>query len=540
MIAREAGMSEEQCEMVYFAALLHDVGKIGVPDAIINKTGRLTDEEFGEIKKHPVYGYQILSSIQQSPYLSIGAHFHHERYDGHGYPDGLMGEDIPEIARVIAVADSYDAMTSRRSYRDVIPQQAVREELVKGMGTQFDSRFAKIMLHLIDKDMEYQMREHMTGSNASSNSRLRCESVYNDCSVGVLIDDRITHIQLFCRSDDGYSEDEAIPALILFDSLDGRVHTDEDRVKDLLYFEYAKIRFDGRVECEGARKTESTEFKAQRQENNSHSELSKAKDGASHFRRFDVEAVRYKDHVRIDISDGAMVRQTVLALPDSVRFAYVSLTGDHCMLMNIRFTHEEEKIGADHIPRIAEEVSYIKDCPTGDIPNVQVDGWKLVTTRGIPLKDDLRIKFHSRSLPTARLIWHCPYIAIFTSEDGKPYGTVQHTNNGKPTDRFREFVLIRLDGENWESDEHAKNKVIINKTEDFEGWTAWKEKNKEGIDCEVFIHRESNTVTVKTENLGISIRSVTTINDDVDDLYVALTGDQVALTDIHICRSKDE
>ena len=159
-IARAAGMSDEECEKVYFAALLHDVGKIGVPDTIINKNGKLTDEEFGEIKKHPVYGYQILSSIQQSPYLSIGAHHHHERYDGRGYPDGLAGTDIPELARIIAVADAYDAMTSRRSYRDVIPQQKVRDEIVKGMGTQFDEKYAKIMLDMIDKDKNYDMREH--------------------------------------------------------------------------------------------------------------------------------------------------------------------------------------------------------------------------------------------------------------------------------------------------------------------------------------------------------------------------------------------
>ena len=158
-IARQAGKTEEECEMVYFAALLHDVGKIGISDSIINKDGKLTDEEFNQIKMHPVYGNQILSRIQQLPYLSIGAHYHHERFDGRGYPERLKGEDIPEIARIIAVADAYDAMTSKRSYRDPIPQDQVREELVKGMGTQFDPQFSKIMLHLLDLDTEYQMQE---------------------------------------------------------------------------------------------------------------------------------------------------------------------------------------------------------------------------------------------------------------------------------------------------------------------------------------------------------------------------------------------
>ena len=149
-IAKEAGYADKDCDQVYFAALLHDVGKIGVSINIINKPGKLTDEEFAQIKLHPILGNQILSSIKQSPSLSIGAHYHHERYDGKGYPDGLAGEAIPEIARIIAVADAYDAMSSSRSYRDRLSQQTVRDELMRGSGKQFDPRFAKIMIHMID------------------------------------------------------------------------------------------------------------------------------------------------------------------------------------------------------------------------------------------------------------------------------------------------------------------------------------------------------------------------------------------------------
>ena len=154
LIAKEAELSEKTCERVYFAALLHDVGKIGVPLEIINKVGKLTDEEYEQIKEHPVYGDQILSSIHQAPYLSLGARHHHERYDGRGYPDGLIGEDIPEIARIIAVADAYDAMTSYRSYRSPLSKQDVRNELKKGIGTQFDPNFARIMLRLMDDGYE--------------------------------------------------------------------------------------------------------------------------------------------------------------------------------------------------------------------------------------------------------------------------------------------------------------------------------------------------------------------------------------------------
>ena len=137
--------------------LLHDVGKIGVPDEVINKPGRLTDEEFALIKKHPVIGSGILESIEERPYLSIGARWHHERYGGGGYPDGIHGEEIPEEVRIIAVADAYDAMTSSRSYRAVMPQEKVRAEIEKGMGTQFDPQFAKVMLQMIDEDKDYRL-----------------------------------------------------------------------------------------------------------------------------------------------------------------------------------------------------------------------------------------------------------------------------------------------------------------------------------------------------------------------------------------------
>ena len=516
-IAREAGMSEEECEKVYFAALLHDVGKIGIDESIINKEGKLTDEEFQQIKMHPVYGNQILSTIQQSPYLSIGAHYHHERYDGKGYPDGLIGDDIPEIARIIAVADSYDAMTSKRSYRDVIPQQKVREELVKGMGTQFDPRYAKIMLHMMDLDLEYKLREEMSGSDPSLKTRLICESIYHECSTGVLLSEKVTKIRLFHRGNKGFPISESLPTLVVFDALDGRIHEDEKNRRELFYFEYARIRFDGNVLCEGARKYE-IEILPEAITISDNIDLS-----GTNFSRYDIEAVRYKDHARIRISDGEKTVQTILALPDNTRFAYLSLTGEHCIISNIQIVQSEETISEGSIRRIAEEISYIKDAPTGDIPNIQVDGWRTASTIGVPIKDETHIRFHTRSLPTARLVWHCPFISVFTSDDG--------TVKGKG---FREFVLIRLDGENWESDAHAENKVIVSQTSQFDGWNRWREANLQGMDCEAVIKREGNVITVTTENIGISIRCITDIKDDIENVYVALTGDQCAITDIRI------
>ena len=158
-IAEKYGKTPAECDEIYQIALLHDVGKIGIDESIINKKGKLTDEEYDVIKQHPVLGGQILESINEYPDLLIGARYHHERYDGKGYPDHLQGEEIPEIARIISVADAYDAMTSTRSYREPFSQERVREEIVRGAGSQFDPEFAGIMQDLIDHDTGYDMRE---------------------------------------------------------------------------------------------------------------------------------------------------------------------------------------------------------------------------------------------------------------------------------------------------------------------------------------------------------------------------------------------
>ena len=158
-IALRMGMSRQDQENIYYTGMLHDIGKIGVPDEIINKPGRLTDEEYEIIKTHPVIGSEILKNISEIPGLCVGTRGHHERYDGRGYPDGLKGEEIPIQARVIAVADAYDAMTSNRSYRSLLPQDVVRQQIVEGRGTQHDPKISDIMLSMIDEDVNYTMHE---------------------------------------------------------------------------------------------------------------------------------------------------------------------------------------------------------------------------------------------------------------------------------------------------------------------------------------------------------------------------------------------
>ena len=158
-IARRAGYTAEELGEIYMMGLLHDVGKIGIPDAVINKPAKLTDEEYEIIKNHPVLGARILGNIKEMPRLADGARWHHEWYAGNGYPDGLKETEIPKAARIIAVADAYDAMTSFRSYRKPLSQEEVKKEIEEGKGIQFDPYFADIMLEMIEEDTEYKMRE---------------------------------------------------------------------------------------------------------------------------------------------------------------------------------------------------------------------------------------------------------------------------------------------------------------------------------------------------------------------------------------------
>lgn len=159
-IAKRLGKTEKEQDDIFYMGLLHDVGKIGVQEEILNKRGKLTKDEFDEIKKHTVIGYGILKTITEIPGLSTGARWHHERFEGNGYPDGLYGKDIPEEARIICLADSYDAMTSMRSYSRPKSQMEVREEIERCRGTQFDPVIADIMLQMIDEDKDFEMREN--------------------------------------------------------------------------------------------------------------------------------------------------------------------------------------------------------------------------------------------------------------------------------------------------------------------------------------------------------------------------------------------
>lgn len=150
MIAKELGYSEEQCENLRKIAMLHDIGKIGVPDSVLNKPAKLTDEEYSIMKSHVIRGAEILRNFTMIENVADGALYHHERYDGRGYANGLKGEEIPLNARIIGIADAFDAMTANRVYRKKLDLDYVIGELKKGRGTQFDPKLVDIMLRLIE------------------------------------------------------------------------------------------------------------------------------------------------------------------------------------------------------------------------------------------------------------------------------------------------------------------------------------------------------------------------------------------------------
>lgn len=151
LLAQDLGYSEEEVEQIRYVALLYDIGKISIPKEVLNKPGKLSDDEYALIKQHPVIGAEILKGIESPKGLEEAARYHHERYDGTGYPEGLKGEEIPMIARMIAIADAYDAMMSNRAYRHSLTDAQAEGELRRGIGTQFDPQLVDAFMKLIMK-----------------------------------------------------------------------------------------------------------------------------------------------------------------------------------------------------------------------------------------------------------------------------------------------------------------------------------------------------------------------------------------------------
>ena len=502
-IASLSGKDDAECAQVYYAALLHDVGVIGVPDNVIKSDKKPGKWDIEKMRQKPFIGREILSTITEYPFLSTGAYYSHERYNGTGYPEGLEAEEIPEIARMIAVADAYVTMTSKKRFRDARPEFIAREALVKGAGVEFDPEFAKYMVKIIDEESRAEMRAGVSVVD----KELECGEYRDHITNGIPVESEIIRITFNCIERGQYSNDFSAPSIILFDSLDHRVHDNEKAIEEYRYLEYGEIWFDNHSIVTAARNI---------------LDINSACDNDAAISGYEIIAGRYEDHLKLHMKSPHNTWEVIVALPGGSKSVYIGLTGEHCHLADICIVQTGKKVEAGDIPRIAKEISYI-DHMESDVKNIQIDRSRSASTEGIELKDKMKIEFHTMSLPGASFVWNCPYIVLFYSDNKRVNG-----------DNYREYALIKLNGEAEGQYEGSGNRCSVKKKDDFPGWEAWKAANREGIECEVSIEKKRGRIITTTENLGICIENITEIEENSGAVYVALTGDQCALTDIRV------
>ncbi|MCQ2522296.1 MAG: HD-GYP domain-containing protein [Lachnospiraceae bacterium] len=360
MIAQLDARDDEECRQIYLTGLLHDIGKISIDDAIINKKGRLTAEEFEVIKTHSANGAKILEKMKDYPFLQDGAAYHHERYDGKGYPNGLKGEDIPNIARIIAVADSYDAMTSHRSYRNVMAQADVKQEIWKGVGTQFDPIYAKLMLSLIDSDVDYNMREKADIDDAGFLETDKAEIVWETVvpegikvenqlmnetnafmlgrfaaivdnwmnpSKGVFVGSEGVEATFTAKMETNTKYLWYVPAIVVYHSEDGTV--DSDSYDELgVFIAYGYSWRSGEAISELSTLTKTNQFESW-----------------DHWVDRNREGMKYQVSVRKEGATLHLVTQNellkvegVLNLPEGYdKDIYISITGERCTISDLKF-----------------------------------------------------------------------------------------------------------------------------------------------------------------------------------------------------------
>ncbi len=507
-LASLAGKSEEECEKVYYAALLHDVGLIGISDKVIQNGSDPDSTAYEEMKHKPLIGDDILSSITEYPYLRQGAHYSHERYDGSGYPEGLKGEEIPEIARIIGVADAYVTMGSKKRYRDARPEFLIREAFVKGAGEEFDPTYAQLMVNIIDS----QTLRSEPDRSSKTEKEIVCMQYRDVVSSGIAVERDVLRIEFECDMPLDPAASFSAPSIVLFDSFDGCTHEDKKSIDSNNYMEYGEIWFDRHCICTEARKIDE-------RQTDEGDDKSGAGQSGSHF---EIIAGRYDDHMRLIMRSKGFAKEVIVALPSGSKSSYIGLTGENCRIRDIEIEKTGESLGPDDISRIVDPLSFI-DRFESDIHNVQVDRARSAYSEGVELKGMLEIEFHTMSLPGASLVWHCPYVLVYSSPDGAVGGA-----------GYREYAMVKLNGETDEIKEFATNRFTMKRKEEFPGWDKWKAVNKEGLDCKVIIERKGDRIMMKTENLGITIENTTTVTDKPEKVYVALTGDQVALTDIRV------
>ena len=505
-ITARCGLDEEHCNKAYYAALLHDVGLIGIPDSVINNEVNPDKEDIEAFRQRPVIGKEILSNITEYPFLSTGAYYSHERFNGTGYPEGLKGENIPEIARIIAVADAYVTMTTKKRYREANPDFIAREAFVKGAGEEFDPEFAELMVKIIDeetKDKDYD-------DVSLVETQISCNEYRSNISMGILIGGNISRIRFKSEPAADVPNGFSAPSIVLFDSYDRRVHENKKAINAYKYQEYGEIWFDDHYIVTEARNLREVKLdKTDKYE-------------ALEQGYYEIICGKYDDHVKIIMRSADYEKEDVIALMDGASSVYIGITGEYCNISDITIEETGEVVDENYIPRISEEISYI-DHLESDLKNIQISQTRSVSTEGVEIRNKLRLKFHTMSLAAANFIWHCPYVVIYSSDDGEIDGEGYH-----------EYALIKINGESDIKKEYADNNLIMKKRDRFPGWEEWKRRNKDGMECEILISKKGNSIVTTTENLGIRIENTTTINENPSKVYVALTGDRCVLTDIRV------
>ncbi|WP_026508471.1 HD-GYP domain-containing protein [Butyrivibrio sp. MC2013] len=503
-LAESMGKDPRECDDVYYAALLHDIGMMAMPDSVLKREDDLTIEEYELLKQKPIEGARILSSITEYPALGESVIASKERYDGKGYPKGLKGSDIPEISRIVAICDAYDSMMMPVGYSDALPYQYVREEIVKQTGSEFDPEISESFLKLMD-EVNFDRKEDEL---SHIDKELLCKDYKGSVTAGIPVSVNKVRLsfkaELKGREHGLFSE----PVLIVFDSYDRHIHSDPKAVEAYQYIEYGELWFDGHFVSTAARKLEVRVAEPTGLKTTEHSYI--------------VTAARFEDHMSLIMEHGGQSLEAVIAMPDRSGSVYLALTGENCRIYDIAVEHTGEKVEEGDIRKIASEINYTGRMEA-DLPNIQIDNNRSAASQGVRVEDGLRIDFHSMSLPSANLVWHCPYVVLFFSNDGRVNG-----------EGYREYALVKINGEAGGVDKYTDSSFSLKKKDGFPGWNTWKEKCKEGIECSVAFKKSGRKLQLSTENMGLKLDYKCEIRDGSDTVYVALTGDQVALTDIRI------
>ncbi len=364
------------------------------------------------------------------------------------------------------------------------------------------------MRRLFDQTATSFVTKEDNNDASSIESEITCKDYRENVTCGIHVTENEKVIHFFCGKMPSKENACSAPSIILFDSYDKHVHDNDKAIKAYGYLEYGEAWFDGNYVSTSAR---NMEVKVRED----------SLDPSLKENEYRITAKRYEDHVSIIMSDHVRTVDIIMALPYNSKAAYIGLTGENCKIRDITVEKTGKKTAEGEIREIVSKISYINRLES-DLKNVQIDRFRSASTSAIPVKDEALIEFHSMSLPSATLVWHCPYVVIFSSKDGRVDG-----------EDYREYALIKLNGEIDGDDALARNQFYMKKTDDFPGWDSWKEKNKKGMEYSISLRKRGNKVVLNATNLGVEVRNTTVLPSD-EAVYAALTGDEIAITDIRI------